>query len=269
MVENSVENKIKRIARKIFTAQQNRDRFQPLRGEDDPGSLENAYGVQEVLYQLMQNERGSGPFGGHKIALTSPDIQEMCGVDQPAYGRIFSKKIHHTPHTAKISDFVRIGVEFEVAFEMGEDVPLDQAPFDPSTMAPYVKSAMPALELIDDRDADYSDLDAKSILTDKCWCGGIVLGKPLEDWQKIDLGNLESTVTWNEKDNDHGNTGNALGHPLNGLAWIANHLAKRGGALKAGEIIMTGSALKTQFPKAGDSCTYTIMGLGEVTVKTI
>lgn len=269
MVENNVKNKIEHIARKIFTAQQNRDTFKPLRGDDDPGSLESAYDIQDALYRLMQNEGESGPFGGHKIALTSPDIQKMCGVDQPAYGRIFSAKIHHTSHTAKISDFVRIGVEFEVAFEMGEDVPLDQPLYDQDTIAPYVKSAMPALELIDDRDADYSNLDAKSILTDKCWCGGIVLGKPIEDWQKIDLGNLESTVTWNGKDNDHGNTGNALGHPLNGLAWIANHLAKRGGALKAGDMIMTGSALKTQFPKAGDICTYTIIGLGEVTVKTV
>ena len=63
---------------------------------------------------------------------------------------------------------------------------------------------------------------------------------------------------------DHGNTGNALGHPLEGLAWIANHLAKRGGAMTKGQVIMTGSALKTLFPKAGDKCTYKIEGLGEV-----
>lgn len=257
------------IARTIFTAQQNREQFQPLRADNDPGNLENAYDVQDALYRLMQNEGKSGAFGGHKIALTSPDIQKMCGVDQPAYGRIFAAKIHHSPHSARLSEFVRIGVEFEVAFEIGEDVPLGKGLINQDNIKPYVKSAMPALELIDDRNADYSDLDAKSILTDKCWCGGIVLGKPVEDWQNIDLGNLKSHVTWNGTINDHGNTGNALGHPLKGLAWIANHLAKRGGALKSGDIIMTGSALKTQFPKAGDNCTYMIEGLGDVSVTVV
>jgi len=262
-------SRIELIAEKIFNAQNNRERFQPLRGEDDPGSLEKAYDIQDALYRLMQGTAQAGPFGGHKIALTSPDIQKMCGVDQPAYGRVFEKKIHRSPHRAKTADFVRIGVEFEVALEIGADVPLDQAPFDQDSIKPYVKSAMPALELIDDRDADYRDLDAKSILTDKCWCGGIVLGTPVENWRKIDLGNLKSTVTWNGVVNDHGNTGNALGHPLNGLAWIANHLARRGGALNAGEFIMTGSALKTQFPKVGDNCLYEIEGLGSVFVEVV
>lgn len=260
---------IEGVARKIFDANKNREKFQPLRADDDPGSLETAYMIQDALYHLMQNEGQSGDFGGHKIALTSPDIQQMCGVDQPAYGGIFQNKIHHSPHTARISDFIRIGIEFEVAFEIGDDVPLDQAPFDRTSIANYVKFCMPALEMIDDRDADYADLDAKSILTDRCWCGGIVLGPPMENWQSLDLGNLSSTVTWNGEIVDAGNTGNALGHPLNGLAWVANHLAKRGGAMQKGDVIMTGSALKTRFPSPGDACTYKIDGLGAVSVETI
>lgn len=259
-------SRVEAIARKIFTAHRERARFQPLRGTDDPGSLERAYDIQDALYRLMQDEGKAGPFGGHKIALTSPDIQAMCGVDQPAYGRIFAAKIHRSPHVAHLADFVRLGVEFEVALEIGVDIPLEKAPFDRKTVAPYVKAAMPALELIDDRDADYGDLDAKSILTDKCWCGGIVLGPPVEDWRSLDIGDLASTVTWNGAVNDRGNTGNALGHPLNGLAWIANHLAGRGGAIVAGEVVMTGSALRTQFPKVGERCVYTIEGLGPVSV---
>lgn len=258
---------IKAVARKIFTAHQNRERFCPLKGADQPEDFDTAYQIQDELYKIMQSEGDCGSFGGHKIALTSPDIQEMCGIDQPAYGSIFDVEIHQSNHNAALADFIRIGVEFEVAFEIAADVPLTDAPFDRYTIGKYVKSVMPALELIDDRDADYNDLDAKSILTDKCWCGGIVLGKPISDWQLLDLGNLVGTVHWNGELADVGNTGNALGHPLNGLAWIANHLAERGGALTKGQVIMTGSALKTRFPKAGDQCTYSIAGLGEVSAK--
>lgn len=256
------------IARKIFEANIRRERFQPLRGQDEPETLRDAYDIQDALYRIMQAEAGAGPLAGHKIAVTSPDIQKLCGVDQPVYGSIFAGTIHRSPHVADHADFIRIGVEFEIALEVGDDVPMHAAPFDAETISPFVASAMPAFELIEDRNADYSDLDAKSILTDRCWCGGVVLGEPVTDWRHIDLGNLAGTVTLNGESLDSGNTGNALGHPLNGLAWVTNHLAGRGRHLKAGEIVMTGSALKTRFPAPGDGYAYTVQNLGEVTLQT-
>lgn len=258
--------KTEALARKLFNAYQLRERFKPLRGADEPATLEEAYEIQEALYQIMRAETDLDQFGGHKIALTSPDIQAQCGVDQPAYGAIFSDNIFHTGHQPIIANYSRIGFEFEVAFELASDVPMNQAPFTRETIAPYVKAAMPAFEMIDDRDADYADLDAKSILADRCWNGGIVLGNPVYDWQSLDIGNLESAVEWNGETVDRGNTGNALGHPLEGLAWIANHIAKRGGAMSKGQVVMTGSALAARFPKAGDKCVYKIEGLGEVVV---
>ncbi len=261
-------NQIEAVARKIFDANVDRLQFKPLRGNDEPGSLDAAYDIQDALYRIMQSEGESGPIRGHKIAVTSPDIQKLCGVDQPVYGSIFTSTIRRSPHVADMAAFVRIGVEFEVAIEIGEDVPLKAAPYDSQSISAFVKSVMPAFELIEDRDADYGDLDVKSILTDRCWCGGVVLGAPVENWHLIDLGNLSGKVTWNGELLDSGNTGNALGTPLNGLAWIANHLANRGGRLLAGEIVMTGSALKTRFPIAGDCCTYEVEQLGEVSLCT-
>lgn len=256
------------IAQEIHGANLRRERFKPLRGDDEPGSLDTAYDIQDALYRIMQAQGDSGPIAGHKIAVTSPDIQKLCGVDQPVYGSIFANTIHRSPYVANHADFIRIGVEFEIALEIGEDVPMTAAPFDSKTISGFVKSAMPAFEIIEDRNANYSDLDAMSILTDRCWCGGVVLGAPVENWQHIELGNLAGTVSWNGEVLESGNTGNALGHPLNGLAWVATHLAGRGGALRAGDIVMTGSALKTRFPIAGDYCTYAVEQLGEVSLHT-
>jgi 2-keto-4-pentenoate hydratase len=39
--------------------------------------------------------------------------------------------------------------------------------------------------------------------------------------------------------------------------------------MKAGEIVITGSALKTRFPEAGDEIAYRIAGLGETTVRIV
>ncbi|MEM9279026.1 MAG: fumarylacetoacetate hydrolase family protein, partial [Pseudomonadota bacterium] len=258
-----------RVARERFNGWHNREKFTQLTGDNKPETMEEAYAVQSALYEIMRDEAGFTEFAGHKVALTSPAIQEMCGVDEPAYGSVFREFVHPNGHEIRAGDFIRLGIEFEVAFEIGEDVPVSDGRQTKDTVAPFVSAAMPAFELIDDRDADYAHLDAMSILCDRCWCNGIVLGERVEDWQSLDIGNLASGVVWNGMADEQGNTGAALGHPLNSVAFVANHLQANGKQLKAGEIIMTGSALKTRFPKPGDTAVYHVEGLGEVTARVM
>ena len=257
-------SKIERIARDRFDGWRNRQRFTQLTGELMPDSMEEAYTAQAALYELMRKEAGYTSFAGHKVALTSPAIQEMCGVDQPAYGAIFSEFVHQDGHIADPADFIRLGIEFEVAFKIGETLPVSDQPLQAEDLRPFIESAMPAFELIDDRDADYAHLDGISILCDRCWCNGIVLGEATTDIDHLDFANLQSEVEWNGDVDEQGNTGWVLDNPLNSIAFVANHLNARGKQLQAGEIVMTGSALKTRFPIAGDTAIYRVEGLGEV-----
>lgn len=257
---------IHRVARERFNGWQERERFSQLLGDDRPTDMNEAYQVQARVYQLMQEEAGFSGFSGHKVALTSPAIQEMCSVDQPAYGSILTEYVHANEHEADLDDFIRMGIEFEVAVEIGEDVPTN-VEHTLESISSHVKAVMPAFEMIDDRDADYAHLDAISLLADRCWCSGVVLGTRTEDWQHLDIGNLFSEVVWNGIADEKGHTGDALGHPLNSVAFVANHLSLRGQQLKAGEIVMTGSALKTRFPKPGESAIYRVEGLGEVSMR--
>ena len=257
---------IHRIAKERFNGWRNRETFSQLTGGDKPANMAVAYEIQSAVYDLMRSEDRFTEFGGHKVALTSPAIQEMCGVSEPAYGAVFKEFIYSNKHSVKVSDFIRFGVEFEVAFEIGTDFDLSDAPFDQHKVSQHIVAAIPAFELIDDRDADYAYLDAASILTDRCWCNGIVLGDRVENWQNLEIGNLSGEVIVNGSVSDRGNTGAALGNPLNSVVFVANHLAERGQILKAGDVIMTGSAMKTQFSNVGDQVTYRIDGLGEVSI---
>ena len=74
------------------------------------------------------------------------------------------------------------------------------------------------------------------------------------------------SLTWNGEVISRGCTGDSMGHPLEGLAWVANFLAQNGRKLSKGSVVITGSALKTEFPQPGDSITYAIDGLGETSV---
>ena len=55
-----------------------------------------------------------------------------------------------------------------------------------------------------------------------------------------------------------------LGHPFVPLAWLANHLARTGVSLRAGDIVMTGSLVPTRFPTQAETYSFELIGLGSV-----
>jgi 2-keto-4-pentenoate hydratase len=61
-----------------------------------------------------------------------------------------------------------------------------------------------------------------------------------------------------------GTGADVLGHPHNALAWLANHLAADGKGLRAGQIVLTGSLVKTVWLEAGDKVVMELKGLGTV-----
>ena len=61
-----------------------------------------------------------------------------------------------------------------------------------------------------------------------------------------------------------GQTGDALGHPFEAVAWLANHLNERGQSIRAGEFVMTGSTVITYFPQADDQVKFSVGDYGSV-----
>jgi 2-oxo-3-hexenedioate decarboxylase/2-keto-4-pentenoate hydratase len=58
-----------------------------------------------------------------------------------------------------------------------------------------------------------------------------------------------------------------MGHPLNALAWLANAHGEHGlPGLRAGEFILLGSVVETQWLSAGDRVRIDVSGLGSVSL---
>ena len=70
----------------------------------------------------------------------------------------------------------------------------------------------------------------------------------------------------NGEEAGQGTGADVLGHPHNALAWLANHLAAEGKGLRAGQIVLTGSLVKTVWLNAGDKAVMELSGLGTVSV---
>ncbi len=125
---------------------------------------------------------------------------------------------------------------------------------------------MPALELADDRNADYTQLpgNALMLIADNAWNEGAVLGSPVRDWRGLDLAAIKGTAFINGKNVGEGHGHDVMGHPLDALAWMANNLASRGLGLWRGDVVITGSLVTSKFPKTGDLVRFQAGALGAV-----
>ena len=228
-----------------------------------PGSLEEAYAAQEAFQRLWTGQ-ASPDLAGYKVAATSQAIRDQVGLEEPLLGGIFQGMVHHSPHEVSLADCQQLGFECEIAIRLGGDLTPAGAPFDRESVAHAVDAVYPAFELVDMRNCVLDALDLMSTITDNAMTYGVVLGSEVRDWRDRDIGNLAGRVSVNGKPSGEGNTRDALGHPVEGLAWIANNLASREHALKPGMVVITGSIIATRFPSAGDHVVYEVDGLGSV-----
>lgn len=252
------------IARKLLAEHHQGLPFHALAGEERPATLAEAYEAQDAFCRLLQRQDGVGDISGYKIALTSKAMQEMIGVDRPLSGAIFAKRVHGTPCKLASGDFQRLGVECELAVRLGMALPKESGPHDRDSVARAVAEIRPAFELIEDRRADYAQLDAESLVADNAWNAGVVLGEAVRDWRNFDFVESRGVLQINGKAHSEGKAGDALGHPLAALAWLASALNERGGQLDAGMIVMTGSIVRTVFPEPGDNLRFELDSCGSV-----
>jgi 2-keto-4-pentenoate hydratase len=224
-------------------------------------TAEDAYAVQREYVRVLMQSRGTKA-AGYKIGLTTPRMQAMCGIDSPVAGVILKDRVHASGARIDASAYGRVGLEFEIAVRVGRDlVPVGPTP-SIADVAAAVDGVCPAIEIIDDRGADYRKLDAFSLIADNAWNGGIVLGGFKQSFP--DLAAIEAVVSEDGTVVDHGFGRDVLGHPFHSVAWLATHLAAQGSRLRRGDIVMTGSVVTTKFPDRSTRYHYELTGCGPV-----
>ncbi len=260
-------DRIQAAARRLLEAHQQRERFRPLSKELAPRTEEEAYAIQDRFVALRAKKLGG--IAGYKIALATAEMQRFVGVNAPQAGAMLEFTLHRTPARVRAADYMRLIVEFEIAVEIAEDLPVADAPFFRSRVAGAVGGVMPAIELADDRGAVYAEL-AKyplDLIADNGWNEGAVLGYPVHEWQNIDLAAVGGVATINGKEVGEGRGAQAMGHPLDAVAWVADHLARHGRGLLRGDVVITGSLITSKEAKEGDLVKFALEGLGEAELR--
>jgi 2-keto-4-pentenoate hydratase len=253
------DDKAARSARHLHDVRRRGGQLQPLSAELRPSDLAEAYAVQERLQELFIPARGA--LAGYKIAITTPVMQKLMGMDHPCGGGIFASTLHASPARLSCTDYVNVAVECEIAVRLGADLQPGRR-YDRDNVADAVETCMAAIEIIDDQNADYKKAVALDLIANNAWNAGCVIGPAAREWRQRDLAALRGRMLINDTEVGQGVGADVLGHPLAALAWLANTLAERGRPLRAGMVVSTGSIVSTKWPKPGDSVIAEIEGLG-------
>jgi 2-keto-4-pentenoate hydratase len=253
----------RRAAQSLLAAHKANARFKSIGPPDKPATIADAYDIQDKYVALLRGEHGDAV--GYKVGLTSATMQTFCGIDHPIAGVVLASRVHRSGATVRRADYGRLGLEFEIAVRIKSDVPVTAAPCTAEMIAPHVGGVCAAIELVDDRAADYSSLDVLSLVADNSWNGGIVLSEFSAKWP--DLESILGRATKDGVGFGEGHGRDILGHPFNSVAWLATQLNSRGEGLKAGQVVMTGSVMKTVFPDADANYRFDLEAIGFVDVQ--
>jgi 2-keto-4-pentenoate hydratase len=242
---------VQEIARELFLQHARHEKFVPF-PERVPTSADS-YNIQDALVLLL-SEQNQTEVAGYKIALTSKSTRDWLKIDEPCAGQILGTRIHHSPYIVLLSDYVRFSVETEICVVLDRDLEGECTIED---VQRSLRSLHCSYELVEDRGADLTKLDARSLVADNSWNGGIVIGPPART--DLILENRAGRLLVNGIVTKQGTTRETMGgNPLHVVVWLAGHLSKRGKTLKAGQPIITGSIIETQFPSVGDHLVFEV-----------
>jgi 2-keto-4-pentenoate hydratase len=197
--------------------------------------LRDAYAIQDAL--VARHESAGGVRSGWKLGLTSAVKQRLMGIDHPLFGRIFAAGERASGNGVSCAAFIAPRTEPELAFGLA-------APLDPGADEALLRRSIawiaPALEVTDSRYLP-GTRSAVELVADNTSAAAYIVGERVPLGEAPPLDAIATQFVRNGKLLAAGNTSHVLGDPLNALRLLAQHLAQRGLATTAGDVILSGA----------------------------
>jgi 2-keto-4-pentenoate hydratase len=211
-----------------------------LPGDVKPQTLEEAYGLQDEMALAF------APLGGWKVGAPSPEATPVFA-PMPFWGGYMENGDVLGPQYSRLR-----GLEAEIAFLLGEDLPARATPYTRDEVTQAVATVHPAIEILESGFIDPDEVDRLSMIGDLQINGGFAYGPAFAGWQTTDWSTETVELTVDGAVRKEGGMGNTAGPDLlRLLVWLANEGAARTGGLKAGQWITTGSWTGKEY---GSSC---------------
>ena len=261
------EKRAAQAAQLLLAVRRGAPRLRALPAGIAPATLPEAYAIQQ------QTLRGLGAkAGGWKVTL----VDARNGICAPiAANTLLSSPARFFSLSAPTADTSQFGIEPEIAFCMGADLPPRAARVSGALAEAYsaaevyaaVASAHAVIEIVVTRFVDADAVSQLERVADNLMNEALIIGPPCNDWQRLALHDLPLQVQVDGLSVHSGRGGHPLGNPLLPLVWIANHLAALGVGLKRGEYVTTGSCNDIRYATAGQQVRVWFAELGAAEIR--
>lgn len=217
-----------------------------------PTSMDEAYAVQDMLAVAY------GEIGGWKVGAPSAEATPMFAPMPRIWiaegGAVMRAKRYR-------------GLEAEVAFLLGKDLPPRGSEYSREEVADAIASCHPAIEVMESGLTDPLKAERLSMIADLQMHGGFVYGPAYAGWGEIDWTKETVTLAVDGVVRVERTGSNTAGDLMRLLPWLANEGASRTGGLRAGQWITTGSWTGNTLAEARSSVDVVFGRLGRVTMR--
>lgn len=220
---------VERLAERLIAARSSGNRLAALAPDEIPDSAAAGYAVQEAILKRL-----GIPVAGWKVGAASPSAE-------PQAGPILADRLKPSPARFALRPSAFRTVEAELAFRIGRDLPTRSLAYGENEVWEAIASLHVGIEILESSFVDRRKIAEPAVLGDLLNNGGYAFGAAIDPWRALDVATPPAMLLFDGKEIRRAASGTPGGHPKRLLAWLANHAAMRGRALKAGDIVTTGS----------------------------
>jgi 2-keto-4-pentenoate hydratase len=209
--------------------------------------------IQDRLIEGLGNE-----VGGWKIGAASLEAKPGFAPMPLAWIRPGGSVLGAADHRFR-------GLEAEIAFLLGSDLPPRSLPYTHDEVYAAVASCHPAIEVLEsalENPVDPALRVAKD--ADLQMHGGFIYGPAYPDWRAVDFHQEHVSIAVDGAVRYEAVGSNTSGNLLRLLPWLANQGAARTGGLRAGQWITTGSWTGYTLATSGSAADARFSTIGQV-----
>jgi 2-keto-4-pentenoate hydratase len=209
-------------------------------------SMAEAYHVQDEF--IAGRVRDGARVVGWKIGCTSTAIRKQFGLQQAISGKLTEPQIFKSGDALAASSFANCAVEPELVFRLSKNLAADvteQEVWD------ALDGVCAGIELHNYK-FWYGKPTSQELIASNGIHAGLVLGEIRPMPQYWDLNAEPVSLLVSGKIVATGLCSEIMGGPLRSMKWLAKHVSERGQKLRAGELVIPGSAVELVTVNAGD-----------------
>jgi 2-oxo-3-hexenedioate decarboxylase len=250
------------VAAELLACEAERRDREPFTDEWPDLDVDTGYRIQDA--NLDKRLARGETLLGVKLGLTSEAKQRRMGVYAPFVAWLTDDMVMNVGDPVPQDKLIHPRIEPEIVFVMKDR--LEGPGVTRESAMAAVGSIAGGAEVIDSRYRNFR-FRAGDVVADNAssgaWATGSVVVKP----EDIDLINEKVEVYVDGKLQYSGTGEDVQGHPGEALALAANDLARRGKAIEAGWVVLTGGITDAVFAPPGSTVEVNFSSLGKVTIE--